>query len=204
MQRRHKQDHLGGNGWAKLVLLGVWLLWTFIKCASSAIVSKNMLCRCNKQKSRTVYEGGGEWKMTIRTILDGRKGEIYSCSADVTVAQAIEILAEKRIGAMPVLDGKRVAGIFSERDVLHCIRKYGHEAMDQKVGDVMTADVISVDSKKSAIGSLSLMTKRRIRHLPVVDDDRLVGFVSIGDLVKYRIDRIESEAAAMRDYINSA
>ncbi|QJB70207.1 CBS domain-containing protein [Parasphingorhabdus halotolerans] len=142
--------------------------------------------------------------MTIQTILQDRGGDIFSCTADMTVAEAVEILAEKRIGALPVLDGDRVAGIFSERDVLHCIRTYGGDAMGKHVRDVMTADVISVAPDKSAIGSLSLMTKRRIRHLPVVENDKLVGFVSIGDLVKYRIDKIESEAAAMRDYIQSA
>ncbi|MEO9598927.1 CBS domain-containing protein [Parasphingorhabdus sp.] len=142
--------------------------------------------------------------MTIHSILQGRNHEIYSCTADMSVSQAVQILAEKRIGALPVLDGEAVIGIFSERDVLHSIRKYGHAAMDHVVRDVMTADVISVDRSKSAIGALSLMTKRRIRHLPVVEDGKLVGFVSIGDLVKYRIDKIENEAAAMRDYIQSA
>jgi CBS domain-containing protein len=76
--------------------------------------------------------------------------------------------------------------------------------MDLLVRDGMTSDVIFIDRAKSAIGALSLMTKRRIRHLPVVEDGKLAGFVSIGDLVKYRIDKIESEAAAMRDYIQSA
>lgn len=142
--------------------------------------------------------------MTIQTILQDHGAEIFSCTADMSVAEAVEILSEKRIGALPVLDGERVAGIFSERDVLHCIREHGVAAMEKQVSDVMTADVISVDLHKSAIGALSLMTKRRIRHLPVVEDDKLVGFVSIGDLVKYRIDKIESEAAAMRDYIQSA
>ncbi|SIO21348.1 CBS domain-containing protein [Parasphingorhabdus marina DSM 22363] len=142
--------------------------------------------------------------MTIKTILDGRSGDIFSCTADMSVSDAVAILAEKRIGALPVLDGDRVAGIFSERDVLHCVREFGAAAMVKPVADVMTADVIAVDTSKSAIGALSLMTKRRIRHLPVVEDGQLVGFVSIGDLVKYRIDKIESEAAAMRDYINSA
>ncbi|ASK88238.1 CBS domain-containing protein [Sphingorhabdus sp. SMR4y] len=142
--------------------------------------------------------------MTINSILQGRSGEIYSCTADMSVSQAVEILAEKGIGALPVLDGDHVAGIFSERDVLHCLRKYGHDAMDLAVRDVMTADVISVERTKSVIGALSLMTRRRIRHLPVVEEGKLVGFVSIGDLVKYRIDKIESEAAAMRDYIQSA
>lgn len=142
--------------------------------------------------------------MTIKAILEGRSGDIFSCTADMSVSDAVAILAEKRIGALPVLDGERVAGIFSERDVLHCVREFGAAAMVKPVADVMTADVIAVDTSKSAIGALSLMTKRRIRHLPVVNDDKLVGFVSIGDLVKYRIDKIESEAAAMRDYINSA
>ena len=142
--------------------------------------------------------------MTIQAILQGREGQIFSCSADNSVAEAVAILAEKRIGALPVLDGDRVAGIFSERDVLHCLQDLGVAAMDKRVSEVMTADVISVDLQKSAIGALSLMTKRRIRHLPVVEDDKLIGFISIGDLVKYRIDKIESEAAAMRNYIQSA
>ncbi|MEH6758997.1 MAG: CBS domain-containing protein [Parasphingorhabdus sp.] len=142
--------------------------------------------------------------MTIQVILQGREGPIFSCTADQTVADAVAILAEKRIGALPVLDGDQVVGIFSERDVLHCIQNVGPAFMEKRVAEVMTADVISVELQKSAIGALSLMTKRRIRHLPVVENDRLVGFISIGDLVKYRIDKIEGEAAAMRDYIQSA
>ncbi|QTD57603.1 CBS domain-containing protein [Parasphingorhabdus cellanae] len=142
--------------------------------------------------------------MTIQAIMQGRDGPVFSCSADHRVADAVAILADKRIGALPVLDGERVAGIFSERDVLHSLQKYGASAMEKRVAEVMTADVISVDLQKSAIGALSLMTKRRIRHLPVVEKDQLVGFISIGDLVKYRIDKIESEAAEMRNYIQSA
>ncbi|MEP3914206.1 MAG: CBS domain-containing protein, partial [Parasphingorhabdus sp.] len=73
--------------------------------------------------------------MTIESILQARSDEIYSCTADMSVSQAVEILAEKRIGALPVLDGDHVAGIFSERDVLHCVRRYGHEAMAKHVRD---------------------------------------------------------------------
>ena len=83
--------------------------------------------------------------MTIQTILQGRSTDIYSCTADMSVSQAVEILAEKRIGALPVLDGDAIVGIFSERDVLHCIRKYGVAAMDHVVRDVMTSDVIFVE-----------------------------------------------------------
>jgi len=142
--------------------------------------------------------------MTIQAILQGREGQIFSCSIDDSVAEAVAILAEKRIGALPVMDGDRVAGIFSERDVLRGLQKLGPAIMDKRVVEGMTADVISVDLQKSAIGALSLMTKRRIRHLPVVEEGQLVGFISIGDLVKYRIDKIESEAAAMRNYIQTA
>ncbi|MEG3161772.1 CBS domain-containing protein [Sphingomonas sp. LB2R24] len=142
--------------------------------------------------------------MTIAAILKDRKGGIESLHPDSTVAEAVALLAEKRIGAAPVLDGDRVVGIFSERDVIHCLQSDGAAALDRRIADVMTTAVKSVGPNESAIGALSLMTQRRIRHLPVIDGDTLVGFVSIGDLVKYRIDRIEADAAAMREYIQSA
>ncbi|MES3099809.1 CBS domain-containing protein [Sphingomonas faeni] len=142
--------------------------------------------------------------MTIAAILKDRKGGIESLTPDTTVAEAVALLAEKRIGAAPVLDDGRVVGIFSERDVIHCLQAVGAAALDRRIGDVMTTAVKSVGPNESAIGALSLMTQRRIRHLPVIDGDTLVGFVSIGDLVKYRIDRIEADAAAMREYIQSA
>ena len=142
--------------------------------------------------------------MTIQAIMQGREGPIYSCTANDTVADAVSLLSGKRIGALPVLDGSHVVGIFSERDLLYCIEKLGPAALDKRVSEVMTADVITIDLGLSAIEALSLMTRRRIRHLPVVEDNTLTGFVSIGDLVKYRIDKVESEAAAMRNYIQSA
>jgi CBS domain-containing protein len=143
--------------------------------------------------------------MTIAAILKDKHGAgIVSLHPDSTVADAVAVLAEKRIGAAPVLDGERVVGIFSERDVIHCLQSDGAAALARRIGDVMTTAVKSIGPNESAIGALSLMTQRRIRHLPVIDNDSLVGFVSIGDLVKYRIDRIEADAAAMRAYIQSA
>jgi len=139
--------------------------------------------------------------VTIQAILAGRTGDIISIGSDATTATAIALLAEKRIGALPVVDGDTVLGIFSERDVIYSIQKHGAAALDMPVGDVMTAPVISVEASAPVLSALSLMSRRRIRHLPVIEDGRLVGFVSIGDLVKYRIDKIEAEAAAMRDYI---
>lgn len=143
--------------------------------------------------------------MTIAAILNGKDaGNVLSLHPDSTVADAVALLAEKRIGAAPVLENGRVVGIFSERDVIHCLQADGAEALTRRIGDVMTTAVKSIGPTESAIGALSLMTQRRIRHLPVIDGDKLVGFVSIGDLVKYRIDRIEADAAAMREYIQSA
>lgn len=142
--------------------------------------------------------------MTIATILSGKGQEVVSITGEWSVADAVALLAGKRIGAVPVMVGDAVAGIFSERDVIYCLQREGAAALDRKVGDVMTAPAISVPSSESALGALALMTRRRIRHLPVVDDGKCVGFISIGDLVKHRIERIESEAEAMRSYIQGA
>lgn len=141
--------------------------------------------------------------MTIAAILGGKGHEVVSIGADRTVAEAVALLAGRRIGAVPVLDGDTVAGIFSERDVIYCLEQFGAAALDRTVSQVMTAPAITVDSGETVLGALALMTRRRIRHLPVVDGGRITGFVSIGDLVKYRIDRIESEAEAMRAYIQA-
>ena len=141
--------------------------------------------------------------MTIAAILGGKGREVVSIGADRTVAEAVTLLANKRIGAVPVLDGDLVAGIFSERDVIYCLEQFGAAALDRKVSQVMTAPAISVAPEETALGALALMTRRRIRHLPVLQGGKCVGFVSIGDLVKYRIDRIESEADAMRAYIQA-
>jgi len=142
--------------------------------------------------------------MTIAAILQTKSDAIWSLAPDDTLAQAVTLLAERRIGAAPVVEDGRVVGIFSERDVIRCLAADGAAALDTRVRDAMTAPVRSVGRDEAVIGALSLMTQQRIRHLPVLDDDALVGFVSIGDLVKYRIDRIESDAAAMREYIQSA
>jgi CBS domain-containing protein len=141
--------------------------------------------------------------MTIGAILYGRTGAVISARQDDSVRAVIDLLAQHRIGAVPVLDGETIVGIFSERDLVRLISSYGPDALDRKIDDVMTKSPVTCDSGMAVIGALSQMTQKRIRHLPVVDEGRLVGFVSIGDLVKYRIDKIEAEAAAMRDYIAS-
>jgi CBS domain-containing protein len=141
--------------------------------------------------------------MTIASILADKGGEVVTITAAHTVKDALALLAERRIGAVPVMDGTEVAGIFSERDVIHGLAENGAAALDRSVGSAMTSPAISVAREESVLGALALMTRRRIRHLPVVDGGRLVGFVSIGDLVKYRIDKIEADAEAMRSYIQA-
>ena len=142
--------------------------------------------------------------MTIATILATKGNEVVTLTADHTVADAVKLLAERRIGAVPVMRGDQVVGIFSERDVIHCVASQGAAALDGPVDEAMTAPAITVTRDAAVLGALTLMTQRRIRHLPVVEQGRLIGFVSIGDLVKYRIDKIEADAEAMRNYIQTA
>lgn len=142
--------------------------------------------------------------MTIATILAAKGDEVVTLDISHTVRDAVALLAGRRIGAVPVMQGGQVAGIFSERDVIHCVATKGVDALDASVADAMTAPAIAVGRDEPVLAALSLMTQRRIRHLPVVEDGRLVGFVSIGDLVKHRIDRIEADAEAMRTYIQTA
>lgn len=142
--------------------------------------------------------------MTIAKVIQGR-GEVWSVSADAQVSDAVDMLARHRIGALPVSDGGTgVAGIFSERDMMRCLHKHGEAALHMKVRDMMTAPVVTITPQTTVIEALALMTERRFRHLPVVEGNRMVAFVSIGDLVKHRLDTIEAEADAMRVYIQQA
>ncbi len=142
--------------------------------------------------------------MTISRILATRSFEIVTCDAGCTVTEAIDLLAEYRIGALPVVEDGAVVGIFSERDVIYLLRKHGSSALSLNVRNAMTTPAVTVDAATEALEALALMTRRRIRHLPVMDGGRMTGFVSIGDLVKYRIEKVQAEAEAMRSYIQTA
>ena len=141
--------------------------------------------------------------MTIAAILQTKGNEVLTVDCATKVRDAVNLLAERKIGALPVLRGGRVAGIMSERDIIYCLKSDGAAVLDWPVEKIMTAPAISVAPSADILGALSLMTKRRIRHLPVVEGEALVGLVSIGDLVKFRMDRIEAEAEAMLNYIQS-
>ncbi len=143
--------------------------------------------------------------MDISRMIESRaSSEIVSCDVDLPVREAIGLLASRRIGALPVMEMGRVAGIFSERDVIYRLAEEGDACLARPVGEVMTSPAITVERSCDLIEALALMTRRRIRHLPVVDAGTMCGFISIGDLVKARLDQIEHEAEAMRAYIQTA
>lgn len=143
--------------------------------------------------------------MDIAHLLTRRaSSEVITCDADMPMRAALSILATRRIGALPVMRHGEVAGIFSERDVIYCLEREGEASLDKPVREVMTGPAITIDQRTRIEDALEMMTRRRIRHLPVVEGGAMRGFVSIGDLVKAQIDAIAGEAEAMRVYIQSA
>ena len=142
--------------------------------------------------------------MNISAILSTKGSEVSTVPVGTAVRDAVALLAEKRIGAVPVIDGGGISGIFSERDLVRCVSDHGGEVLNWPVDRVMSSPVETVDSSTPILTALATMTQLRMRHLPVVESGEIRGIVSIGDLVKYRIERIEAEAEALRTYIQSA
>lgn len=142
--------------------------------------------------------------MTIARIIAGRSSTgIISCDVSIPVREAVAMLASKRIGALPVLEDGSVVGIFSERDVIYRLADEGAACLDKSVGEVMTSPPVTVEPTTRIDDALALMTRRRFRHFPVIENGQLVDFISIGDMVKIKMDEIEQEAAALRTYIAS-
>ncbi|MGX7896174.1 CBS domain-containing protein [Tsuneonella sp. HG222] len=143
--------------------------------------------------------------MDIARLIAARDaGSIITCTTSTSVRDAVKLLAEKRIGALPVLHQGEVVGIFSERDVLYRLAEEGALCLDREVGEVMTSPAVMIRAATSADEALGLMTHRRIRHLPVVEGPDMIGFISIGDIVKSRMDEVTAEAQQMRLYIQNA
>ena len=142
--------------------------------------------------------------MTIAAVLRGKGSAIETIAPDASVYDAVRKLGEKRIGALVVVDEGAIVGIISERDVIYCLRDRGPDVLQTPVSSVMSSPAITVEADTDILTALALMTQRRIRHLPVIEGGEIRGIVSIGDLVKHRIERIEAEAEAMRSYIQSA
>ena len=141
--------------------------------------------------------------MTVAAILSRKSGALLSVECDTPVREAVAMLAANKIGSLPVLRGGEVVGIMSERDIIYCLARDA-AVLDWTVEKVMTSPAITVTPDVGVLAALSQMSRKRIRHLPVVEDGQLVGIVSIGDLVAYRSERIEQEADAMRAYIQNA
>jgi CBS domain-containing protein len=143
--------------------------------------------------------------MNVRTILRNKGNAVVTIHSDATIDRAIAVLRLRGVGALVVSDdGESVAGILSERDVVEALGRYGGDLLAVSVGEVMTYPVVTCNPDDSVAELMAEMTSRRIRHFPVLDDGRLCGIVSIGDLVKSRLDEIEYEAHSLRSFIAGA
>lgn len=140
---------------------------------------------------------------TVRQLLEAKAPEVFAIGPDAPVIDAIRLMAEKRIGAVLVMQAGKLAGILSERDYARKIVLQGRSSKDTPVRDIMTADVISVGLGDSADRCMQLVTDKRIRHLPVLDGDNVLGVVSIGDLVKAVIEDQQLELDQLQRYIAS-
>ena len=139
--------------------------------------------------------------MLVAEILKGKGDAVYAIAPDITLKQACQELATKRVGALMVCDSDRVVGVFSERDVVRAVAQDGPEALDTAVSHYMTREVVFAQPAETVAILMERMTDRRIRHLPVCERGRLVGIVSIGDLVKWKITEVEAEAEGLKAYI---
>jgi CBS domain-containing protein len=144
--------------------------------------------------------------MNVEHILASKGREVKTITPDASGEDALHRLRAERIGALVVsTDGARIAGIISDRDILNAIADHGTEVLGKSVGSVMTEKVFTCSRDDRVSTIMALMTDRRIRHVPVVEEDgRLCGMISIGDMVKQRLDEIQSEADALREYVTSA
>jgi CBS domain-containing protein len=140
--------------------------------------------------------------MLVSQVLKQKGDSVFTCSPQETMGAAAAMLYARRVGAMVVTDERGdVAGILSERDLVRAVAEGAAEALSRSVGAFMSPDVVFADPAESVDALLARMTDRRIRHLPVCRDKKLIGIVSIGDLVKAKIAEIEAEAGELKNYI---
>jgi CBS domain-containing protein len=140
--------------------------------------------------------------MIVKNILAGKHGNVATIEPTADLTAAIKLLAERRIGAVVILGADhRVVGILSERDIVRELAEHGSTALNERVSQVMTREVKTCSEDDTVEGLMSRMTTGKFRHMPVVKQEKLIGIVSIGDVVKNRVEEIEHEAEALRDYI---
>jgi CBS domain-containing protein len=164
-----------------------------------ACIARNIvLCDAFEPKG---HEKAKVVPMLVSQILRSKGDTVFTVAPSETIAAVAALLNSRRVGALVVLDAEQVAGIVSERDVVRGLAEHGAAALRQPVSSIMTRDVLYADPGETVESLLSRMTDRRIRHLPVCQKDRLVGIVSIGDLVKWKINEVEAEAQDLKAYI---
>ncbi len=139
--------------------------------------------------------------MLVSQILKTKGDLVFTITPHDTVSSVSALLHARRVGALVVLDGGRVVGIVSERDVVRIVAEHGASALDRPISGCMTSDVLFAAPGETVDALLERMTDRRVRHLPVCQDDRLLGIVSIGDLVKHKISEVMAEADGLKAYI---
>lgn len=142
--------------------------------------------------------------MTVRAILDTKGHQVQSVEPGAKLSAAIKILSERRIGAVLVMSQGRIDGILSERDIVRVLGERGAAVMDEPVSAVMTRKVVSCREKDTVSEIMETMTNGKFRHLPVVEDGKVTGLISIGDVVKWRVNEYEREQEALREYIKTA
>ena len=142
--------------------------------------------------------------MTVRAVLKSKGNNIVTVAPSATVRAAVKLLSERRIGAVLVMAGAQIAGILSERDIVRVLGERGAAILDEKVEHVMTRKVITCRPADTVAAIMEKMTEGKFRHLPVVEESKVVGLISIGDVVKRRVMEYEREQEALRDYIKTA
>jgi CBS domain-containing protein len=148
--------------------------------------------------------GFRETTMTVRAILDTKGHQILSVTPDAKLTEAIKLLGERRIGAVLVMTQGRIEGILSERDIVRVLGERGAAVLDEAVSNVMTRKVVSCRQSDTVAAIMEVMTLGKFRHLPVIEGDRVVGLISIGDIVKWRVGEYEAEQEALKTYIKTA
>ena len=140
---------------------------------------------------------------TVRQLLEAKAPEVYSINPDAPVLDAVRLMAEKHIGALLVMEGERLSGILSERDYARKVVLQGRSSRDTPVRAIMTSEVVTVGPNDTSDRCMQVVTDRRVRHLPVLEGDRVIGVVSIGDLVKAVIEDQQLELDQLQRYIAS-
>lgn len=151
---------------------------------------------------RQIYAREWAYRVTVASLIKDKGGKVFSVAPETSIIEAANILRKNRIGSVMVLDPTgKIAGVVSERDIVRGISDFGGECLQHPVQDIMTKKVVVCEPDYNMVLVMACMTDRRIRHLPVMDGDKCIGVISIGDVVRARIQELENESKTMREYI---